>query len=147
MRLLTFQHSAIDQINTLTICQAYKVLIIISRTSKAVPSTIACSLLVTSIIALCKIGQVSPKFIDKIISGVSAEIKIDIDMSQETLKLLWNTYGKNIPDGRYERVFESMLQVIPDIALRLRLTIQQASGAGLTCVVLIARANDYIQRF
>lgn len=36
----------------------------------------------------------SPKFIDKIISGVSTEIKIDIDISQEALKLLWNTYGK-----------------------------------------------------
>lgn len=55
-----------EQINTLTICQAYKVMIIFSRTSKAVPVTTACSLLVTSIVSLCKRGQVSPRFIDKI---------------------------------------------------------------------------------
>lgn len=45
------------EIDALTICQAYKVLIIISRTPKAAPATTACSLLVSSIIALCKKGS------------------------------------------------------------------------------------------
>lgn len=88
------------EIDALTICQAYKVIIILSRTPKGIPTKIACSLLITSIVSLCKRGQVSPKFIDKIVSGVSSETQIDVDISTETLKMIWNTYGKTIPDDR-----------------------------------------------
>lgn len=135
------------EIENLTICQAYKVIIILSRTPKGVPAKIACSLLVTSIVSLCKRGQVSPKFIDKIVTGVSTETQLDIDISSETLKIIWNTYGKSIPDDRYEKVFEGMLEFIPDTAMRVRLTIQQAAGAGLTRVTIIARAMTIYRDF
>lgn len=97
--------------------------------------------------ALAKRGQVTEEFCSKIINAVRDELDVVITMHTSTLNALYKGYMSGINDTNTEDVFVRLDNQIPDVALRLKLTLMQASGSGLTLFIIIGRAmrlyNDF----
>jgi len=73
-------------------------------------------------------------------NSVRDELRVNITLSQAALNALYKGYMQGVNETNAEQVLSSLNALIPDIALRLKLTLQQAAGSGLILYVIIGRA-------
>lgn len=97
--------------------------------------------------ALSKRGQVTDKFCNKINAAVRDELGVVVNLHSGTLNAIYKGYLQGINKTNAAGVFTRLDVLIHDIALRLKLTLMQASGSGLTLFMIIGRAlrlyNDF----
>jgi len=89
--------------------------------------------------ALAKRGQVTDEFCTKVQNSVRDELGVNITLSQAALNALYKGYMQGVNETNAEEVLKNLNAWIPDIALRLKLTLQQAAGSGLILYVIIGR--------
>lgn len=97
-------------------------------------------LFTTLFIAVAKRGNVTEDFINKISKGLEDDLQHVSKIDAETVSLVYKFYGANISATNAKIVMDRWLADIPEIALRVRLTLQQATNSGLTAFVTIGRA-------
>lgn len=97
--------------------------------------------------ALSKRGQVTDEFCNKINAAVRDELGVVVNLHSGTLNAIYKGYMQGVNENNAQDVFNRLDEMIPDIALRLKLTLMQASGSGLTLFMIIGRAlrlyNDF----
>ena len=94
-------------------------------------------MVVTVLVALAKQGTVSEHFINKITEGIRSDLNIEIQLDSET-------FGRKLTAANARLLVRHLRGMIPDIALRVNLTLQQAAGSGLSTFILI---TDMITAF
>jgi hypothetical protein len=90
--------------------------------------------------ALAKRGQVTQEFCVKIINSIRDELAVNITMTSLTINALYKGYMLGVNETNAELVLNYLDAQLPDIALRLKLTLTQASGSGLTLYIIIGKA-------
>lgn len=96
------------------------------------------------IVAIVKRGNVTTQFLTKIEQGLQLDLNRVITLDEETIRLVYLYYGALIDDTNIGDVFTRWAGQIPVNALRLRLTVEQASGSGMTAYFSIKEAiTDY----
>lgn len=99
------------------------------------------NLFVNSVVGLSKRGVVSDGAAEKIKNGVDQDLGIhDTYVRPRTCALLYNNFGKFITGENAQALFVHLRSLVPNWSIRLALTIDQASGSGLTVYFLIRRA-------
>lgn len=115
------------QIAGLNVIQAFKVLIILSMQTRAYVPTANWSDTI-SYVSSCNMqtrhhyNWICKESCDWFPWRAGVEIELD----RATVKLAWSIYGILIPSENYRVHFENLIDIIPDIGLNLRLTMQQA---------------------
>nr|QKS69556.1 putative nucleoprotein [Erysiphe necator associated negative-stranded RNA virus 4] len=127
------------QIGGLDVTQCYRVLTLLATHSATITRSDELKAVVSYIVALCKMGTFTQGYLDKITNGLQNDLSVEIQLDGEIITRCWNTYGIQIPQAAIRNVFESMLQLIPQYAMRLRLTISQTVGTGLTGFMICVR--------
>jgi len=97
--------------------------------------------------ALAKRGQVTEKFCTKVQNSVTDELRVNITLFQAALNALYKGYMQGVNENNAKQVLSSLNNLIPDITSRLKLTLQQVAGSGLTLYVIIGRAFNKYQNF
>ncbi|AJG39050.1 putative nucleoprotein [Lishi spider virus 1] len=105
------------------------------------------SLIVHMLVAIIKRGTMSDAFVDKIQQGIQTDLSLPIRISAETCRIFYSSYCSELNDVGMSFLLSHLDRLIPTHALRLRLTIQQASGSGLTALVLLGRAFRMYENF
>lgn len=104
-------------------------------------------LFTTLYIAVAKRGTVTSDFVAKIINGLSDDLQYTADIDEDVIRLVYRYYGGYITANNAHEIMDLWLNDIPEVALRVRLTLQQATNSGLTSLVTIGRAilkyNDF----
>jgi len=91
--------------------------------------------------------EVTDEFCTKVQTSVRDELGVPVVLSQVALNSLYRGYMQGVNEHNAQQVLSALDAMIPDIALRLKLILQQAAGSGLTLYVIIGRAytkyNDF----
>lgn len=97
---------------------------------KATPSGVRKGLdsIVHILVAVVKRGTVTTPFLDKIINGVMIDLNKTVALEEEVIRLLYRNFGRSINSINIRDVFGRWTGQIPVNALRLSLTVLQASG-------------------
>lgn len=99
------------------------------------------------LVAMVKQGNISDRFANKVLEAFSSEVGINVSLPQDGIKKVWDVYGPFIDEITAPAVFQRWLPFVPQNALRVRLTIMQASGEGLTAFSTIMKAMRAHPRF
>lgn len=97
-------------------------------------------LVVTSYIGVAKRGTMSDRYVSKVVDGVRDDLGITVTLEPDTVKSTYVNFGRYMNATDAQQVFERWLNAIPEHALRLRLSLEQVSGSGLTAYIIIGRA-------
>lgn len=96
--------------------------------------------LLSCVLATIKQGNVTRRFLDKITNGVSQELHIEVHLDEDVIRHTYHRVLIGISDENISYILERWFGFLPDEALRLRLTIAQATGTGLTSLNVIGQA-------
>lgn len=91
-------------------------------------------------VSVLKRGVVSDAFVDKVTQGILTDLGKPITLTPEALKKFYTVYGSYIDDVSIREITTHWTNLLPVSALRLILTVQQAAGSGLTCLITTGRA-------
>jgi len=72
---------------------------------------------------------------------------VNITLSQAALNALYKGYMQGMNETNAQEVLSNLNALIPNVALRLKLTLQQAAGSRLTLYVIIGRAYTKYSTF
>lgn len=134
---------ALNQVANKTATAAMAILWIQARRAANL-STRPAQVLVTTLCALAKQGMATPGFVDKITNGFMQDTGKQIELDTEAISACWDLIVHHVDDGNVEEVVQRWLTRLPHEALRLRITLQQIPGEGLTCITSIIKAvGDY----
>jgi len=97
--------------------------------------------------ALAKRRQVTDEFCTKVQNSVRDELGVNITLSQAALNALYKGYMQGMNETNAQEVLSNLNALIPNVALRLKLTLQQAAGSRLTLYVIIGRAYTKYSTF
>lgn len=97
-------------------------------------------LIVSTHVALAKRGACTDGFLYKICDGVMSDLNKTISLSPHVIKAIFHAYGTYINQHNTKSLFLRWENMIPPTALRLRLTMQQMRGEGLTTINVIVKA-------
>lgn len=100
----------------------------------------AIDLFTTVFVAVAKRGTVSDDFMAKIEKGLLDDLQHTARLDPEVIRLVYKFYESHIIAEEAPEVPDAWLEDIPDIALCLRLTVDQAVNSGLTSFVIVGRA-------
>lgn len=98
------------------------------------------ALIVTSYVGVAKRGMISERFVDKIQTGMKSDLGVEVTISSDIIHQAYNMFGRYVTATNASDVFERWLGDIPEHALRLRLSLTQETGSGLTAFIVIGRA-------
>lgn len=99
------------------------------------------NLFLNVITSLSKRGNVSEDAQAKIQEGVGEDLSTrHVYVNPVTCQRFYKSFGKWINGDNARALFRHYLALVPDWSMRMTLTIQQASGAGLTVYFIIVRA-------
>ncbi|APG78726.1 hypothetical protein [Hubei chuvirus-like virus 3] len=92
-------------------------------------------------VSIIKRGQVTPEFVGKIARGIAEDLGINEPIiNPDCCQLFQKVFGDGITDTTMPALVNRWLEMLPQHALRLRLTVQQASGSGLTALMIAGKA-------
>jgi hypothetical protein len=97
-------------------------------------------LLATVYVACAKQGQITGGFSEKVENGIQSELGIGVNIDAETVNVLYTHFGKNFNEITAEPCFNRWRDMLPQSALRLRLTIEQITFSRLTVYKVIEEA-------
>lgn len=92
------------------------------------------------VVAVTKRGHLTEAAKTKIQNGMKDDLNIDWNVMDEALVLFFKHFGGPITDATIEGYVRQWLDLIPQVALRLRLCLQQVAGSGITAYLTIGRA-------
>lgn len=101
----------------------------------------------TAIVSVCKTGTVSKKFAVKVDKDILRDLNVQVTINLKIVERFYATFVRQITPDLAREFFELVLARIPEAALRLRLTIQQAADHGLTSINLVTRAMEMYPDF
>jgi hypothetical protein len=96
--------------------------------------------LLTCVLATIKQGNVTRRFLDKITNGVSNELHIEIHLDEDIIRAAYHRLLIGVNDNNISYILNRWFGFLPNEALRLRLTIAQAGGTGLTALNVVGQA-------
>ncbi|QBP37029.1 putative coat protein [Lampyris noctiluca chuvirus-like virus 1] len=92
-------------------------------------------------LATLKRGMISEQFITKITSGLLADLQIsNMNVDAAACELFYSVFGQYVDETNISVITQRWLGLLPITALRLRLTVTQAAGGGLTALSVTGRA-------
>lgn len=92
-------------------------------------------------LAVLKRGTISEAFADKISAGLATDLQItNLRIDVEACKVFYSIFGGLVTDVTIAEITTRWELLLPTPALRLRLTVAQASGSGLTALSVTGRA-------
>lgn len=96
------------------------------------------------LVAVMKRGTTSPGFLTKVSNDLQSELGHAVDLNEDIIKKLYNFFGRYVNAENIEAIAASWTELLPGHIMRLRLTISQIAGSGLTCLTTIGKAlKDY----
>jgi hypothetical protein len=98
-------------------------------------------------VALCKRGNFTEEFAEKVRTGLNNDIGKLIDVNPEECAAYYNLYLPELTPISAQNVFAHISPLIPARAIRIRTTIMQAAGSGLTMFNLILAAFNRFPDF
>lgn len=98
-------------------------------------------------VSIMKRGTVSTPFIRKIEKGIQDDLGKDIELMPEVISQFYKSFGTKIDADTIVILKNYWIAILPNEALRLSLTVQQAAGSGLTCLMTIGKALRSYQDF
>lgn len=96
--------------------------------------------ILNSHVAFLKQGNVTPAFMKKITDGVMTDLGVGLALDANAMKVFHRRYCSNITENNAPTLIAHWDRMVPEVAMRLRLTIEQAAGSGLTAFISIGRA-------
>lgn len=96
-------------------------------------------LLVSTYVGIAKRGTMSDHFLEKVTTGIRDDLGVDVELDCNMVKYTYVNFGKHVNAHNAAEVFNRWLEDIPEHALRLRLSLQQVTGSGLTAYIVIGR--------
>lgn len=103
--------------------------------------------LVYMYLAILKRGTVSLEFITKICDGVKDDLGKTFVLRAEWVHKIYKLYGSAVTSENIVSLTNHWKSLLPEEALRLRLTVEQATGTGLTTIVIIGKALNHFPTF
>lgn len=100
-----------------------------------------------TLVAMVKQGNISDRFTAKITQSLEQEVGLTVTLPSDGIRAVWDAYGPYINEMTAGPVFNRWLPLVPQNALRVRLTIMQAAGEGLTAFTTILKATRTHPRF
>lgn len=94
----------------------------------------------TIFVAMAKRGNVSDDFMTKIEKGLEDDLQLESRLNSDVIRLVYKFYGGHVNESNASDIVSRWLEDIPEVALRVRLTLEQATNSGLTAFVVIDRA-------
>jgi hypothetical protein len=110
-------------------------------------TTLPVELLATVYVSCAKQGQITGGFSEKIENGIQAELGARVNIDVETVNLLYTHFGKNFDETTAEPACNRWRAMLPDSALRLRLTVEQITFSRLTIYKVIEEAATMFPDF
>ncbi|GLV33568.1 hypothetical protein CBL_20283, partial [Carabus blaptoides fortunei] len=98
------------------------------------------SLIVHITVAVAKRGTISQGFASKVEGGINTDLGKSVTIFTEAITLFYASFSTGINDNTVAGIFERWKALIPALAMRLILTINQASGGGLISFLVIGEA-------
>jgi len=96
---------------------------------------------VALLVAILKMGNATAAFLGKIANGVQQELNIDVtSIDAGIIGTVWRMVGRFVEETNVGALVTHWRTAIPQAALRLSLTVQQAAGEGLTALTVIKEA-------
>ncbi|AJG39059.1 putative nucleoprotein [Tacheng Tick Virus 5] len=112
------------------------------RTTQAAPRVFA-----TFFISMAKRGTITPDKLNKITEELAETLGISMELEASSIRLAFKTVGGKVPDNKIQPVFEHLSALVADISLRMKITLDQAVGTGLTALSTIKRAREKFPNF
>lgn len=103
--------------------------------------------LVNCLCALAKQGNATEHFVTKIQTGVQTDLGKPVTLSTAAISSCWLMLRHHVDDGNVGEVIRKWLAFMPPDILRLRITLQQIPGEGLTAITTIRKAFREIRGF
>lgn len=135
------------QITTMLFPNAMKVIYYLSLNTIAAARDISLSMISNSYTALAKRGQVTDDACTKISEGILQDLNITVVIDSEACQLAYNHFLKGVNETNAASVIGTLYHYLPDVGLRLRLTLEQSTFSGLTSFVLVGRAMRTYRTF
>jgi len=90
--------------------------------------------------ALAKRGQATDEFCTKVRTSIQDELGVTINLTTSVINAVYKGYMTGVNETNAAEVFRALDALVPEIALRLKLTLTQAANSGLTVYIMIGRA-------
>lgn len=120
---------------------AIKILRYVAATAKRAFKVGGITMIVHVYIACIKRGNITDKFANKIVTGLEADLGISqFEISAEVCNALYRNFSTYLDDTTMPTITQRWTGLLPARAMRLQLTVAQASGSGLTSLITIGRA-------
>nr|QPL15354.1 nucleoprotein [Hymenopteran chu-related virus OKIAV146] len=94
----------------------------------------------TAWVSLAKRGTVSEEMIQKVVDGIKTDLGLTITINADCCKIVYAAYMKGMNGTNAGTVFTLLSNLIPDIAMRLKLTLTQTIQSGLASLSFIHNA-------
>nr|QKK82918.1 hypthetical protein 3 [Umea virus] len=94
----------------------------------------------TMMLSLSKRGTITSTKLDKISSEIHQDLGYGLGLTEEAITLTYRVVGSKIPHGVIGKVIDHWSKVMDHLSLRMRITLQQAAGSGLTAVTTVKKA-------
>lgn len=124
----------------LTVEQLLQVLYITCTYPTELSSEVSMSIIVHTMLAAIKQGNVTRQFCQKIVRGIQHDLGRTIQLDATAVRLTYQHVMKWVTDDNISTILEHWYDFLPADALRLRLTVEQSAGTGLTILSLIGQA-------
>lgn len=98
------------------------------------------TLIVNVIVAVTKRGHLTESSRRKIQDGLKDDLNIDWNVQDETVALFYKHFCGSITDLTIGGYVDGWLSLVPEVALWLRLCLQQVAASGLTAYLTVGRA-------
>lgn len=107
----------------------------------------AATIYITSYLAIAKRGSITTRKFDKIIGELTTSLGYPPEIPIEALQMIYTGAQTVMKDEDYRPAFEKWRGDIAPYSLRLRITLQQAAGGGLTALATIKKAQEEFPDF
>lgn len=133
-----------EHVNLMTPQEAMGYLYYLALYAHRSPRMVAIEQVSSSYVALARRGNCSDSFSHKIVTAVREELGLTIRIRPGVLRILYSQYLTGVTGANAREEFLILGRQIPTLALRLSLTLAQATGSGLTVFLLVLEA---LQRY
>lgn len=93
------------------------------------------------LVAYAKRGNIRDRWLIKFKNDLGPVMGNMVEqLEKEFLVTLWNRFSGSITDDNAEKIFTKWISILPPSAIRLVVTLRQASGSGLTSLDTVAKS-------
>lgn len=129
-----------EEITAMVALGAMKILYFLAQCTREPARTISIRLYAHCFIALTKQGNVSQAFEEKITSAVRDEFAVNIAIDTGSLGIIFRSCLSGVTGANAGNIFGTLHHMLPEHALRFRLTISQAAFHNLTGLTICGQA-------